>query len=227
VAESSLGIVTRSGHNSGYEGASELNIQNDASIRAALLPRLRDLLALESPCLLIEELGIDHGRSRIDVAVLGSCVYGFEIKAACDSLSRLPQQVAQYDRLVDFPYLVLTANHLNSATASTPSHWGIILAVHDESQIDFRIVRNPTRNERRQPESLARLLWRGEALAVLVSLGLDRGFRGKSARILHQRLASALELEALGEIVLHQIRQRSEWGDRQKRPVYLTTSSCK
>jgi hypothetical protein len=66
-----------------------------------------------------------------------------------------------------------------------------------------------------------RLLWRGEALAALVALGLDRGVRRKSARILHSRLAGAVELEKLGTLVLDCIRQRSSWGLRQRKPMSL------
>lgn len=199
----------------------DVTIEKDAAIRAALLPKIHALLALESPCLIIEEMGIDHGRSRIDVAAMGSFVYGVEIKAASDSLARLPQQVVHYDKLVDFAHLVLTAKHVDAALVATPPHWGLILAESAENHISFRVIRAAIRNFAREPETLARLLWRDEALAVLVSLGLDRGFRTKPARVLHRHLATVMDLDALSSVVLNQIRRRSSWGERQNKPTML------
>lgn len=194
----------------------------DDTIRAALLPRLSSIVSLEANCVLIEEMGIDHGSSRIDVAAIGSLVYGFEIKAGLDSLTRLQRQVRHYDRLVDFAYLVLAENHLASAAPSVPDYWGLIVAEARPGGIEFRVERYAKRNLNRVPESLARLLWRDEALATLVSLGLDRGIRRKPARALHSRLAEALDLDVLSSLVFDRIRQRDNWGERQKRPVQLS-----
>jgi hypothetical protein len=199
-----------------------VTIDRDDTIRAALLPRLGHIVPLETDCVLIEEMGVEHGSSRIDVAAIGSLVYGFEIKARLDSLTRLAHQVTHYDRLVDFAYLVLAENHLTSAGTSVPDHWGLIVAQATRGGVEFRVERLAKRNVSRVPECLARLLWRDEALAALVSLGLDKGIRRLPARTLHSRLAEALDLERLGALVCERIRQRENWGDRQKRPMQLS-----
>ncbi len=200
-----------------------MTIDRDDTIRAALLPRLDSILPLEPNCVLIEEMGIEHGSSRIDVAAIGSLVYGFEIKAGLDSFARLQRQVRHYDRLVDFAYLVLAENHLASAATSVPDYWGLIVAEARPAGIEFRIERYAKRNLNRVPESLARLLWRDEALETLVSLGLDRGIRRKPVRTLHSKLAEALDLDALTSLVLERVRQRVNWGERLRRPVQLSS----
>jgi hypothetical protein len=134
----------------------------------------------------------------------------------------LQHQVAHYDRLVDFAYLVLAENHLASAATSVPDHWGLIVAQAEPGGVEFRLERFAKRNLRRVPECLARLLWRDEALATLVALGLDKGIRRKPARTLHSRLAEAVDLERLSALVCERIRQRENWGERQKRPVQLS-----
>ena len=199
-----------------------VTIDRDDGIRAALLPRLASMVPLEPDCVVVEELGIEHGSSRIDVAAIGSLVYGFEIKAALDSLTRLQRQVQHYDRLVDFAYLVLTENHLAAGAAGVPAHWGLIVAEARAADVAFRVERQATRNLNRVPECLARLLWREEALATLRSLGLDKGIRRKPARTLHSKLAEALDLEVLSSLVLERIRQRDNWGERYKRPLPLS-----
>jgi hypothetical protein len=209
---------------SNFSGGS-VTIDRDDTIRAALLPRLSSIVALESDCVLIEELGIEHGSSRIDIAAIGSLVHGFEIKAGRDSLGRLQHQVAHYDRLVDLAYLVVAENHLESAALILPDHWGLIVAEAAPEGIEFRVERYAKRNLNRVPESLARLLWRDEALATLVSLGLDKGIRRKPACTLHSRLAQVLELDVLSALVLERIRQRDNWGERLKRPMQLSAVS--
>lgn len=199
-----------------------MTIDRDATIRAALLPRLDSIVPLEPNCILIEEMGIEHGSSRIDVAAIGSLVYGFEIKAGLDSLTRLQRQVEHYDRLVDFAYLVLAKSHLSSALTGVPNYWGLIVAEAQPSGIAFCVERHAKRNLNRVPECLARLLWRDEALATLVSLGLDKGIRRKPARTLHSKLAEALDLDVLSSLVLERIRQRDNWGERYKRPMPLS-----
>jgi hypothetical protein len=127
-----------------------------------------------------------------------------------------------YDRLVDFAYLVVAENHLASAATSVPDHWGLIVAQTATEGVGFRLERYAKKNLSRVPECLARLLWRDEALATLMSLGLDKGIRRKPARTLHSRLAEAVDLERLSSLVFERIRQRENWGERQKRPVQLS-----
>lgn len=46
--------------------------------------------------LVVEELGLFHGASRVDLAVVGRSLHGYEIKSDRDSLDRLEQQAADY-----------------------------------------------------------------------------------------------------------------------------------
>lgn len=202
-----------------------MSVEKEITVRPALLSQLRNLVPLDADCVLVEELGVEHGAARIDVAAIGASLYGFEIKAASDSLRRFDRQVVYYEKLVDFAYLVLTEKHATSITQTLPAHWGVILAYCNGSRIQFSLVRRAARNPNRNAESLARLLWRGEALATLVALGLDRGLRRKSARILHQQLASVVGLKVLSALVLDRIRQRASWGVRQKKPIPLAATT--
>ena len=61
----------------------------DLDIRSALhAKRLRRLKA-KPDTLVIDELGLAHASSRIDVAVINGCIHGYEIKSAKDTLDRL------------------------------------------------------------------------------------------------------------------------------------------
>jgi len=51
--------------------------------------------------LIVNELGLADGASRVDIAVINGHICGGEIKAEADSLDRLPRQVEAYGRLVE------------------------------------------------------------------------------------------------------------------------------
>jgi hypothetical protein len=78
-----------------------------AAIGLPMGARLRDneireaahttLLARARTCpdsIVIDELGLDHGACRVDIAVINGHIRGVEIKADVDVLDRLPGQVA-------------------------------------------------------------------------------------------------------------------------------------
>jgi hypothetical protein len=198
-----------------------LGIEHEALIRPAFMTNLRSLLSFDAEWLVIEELGVENGAARIDVAAVGSSVFGFEIKAAADSLGRLHRQVEHYDRLVDYAYLVCTENHTEGAQRVLPEGWGIIVTTAENGEIRFSVERPARRNLNRHAESLARLLWRGEVLAVLGALGLDRGVKRKSAKALHCHLATCVGIDQLGEMVLDRLLRRESWGTRLRQPTYM------
>jgi hypothetical protein len=67
----------------------------DIDIRKALLTKKLSRLRSEG-VLVIDELGLAHAKSRVDVAVINGSLHGYEIKSAQDSLTRLPAQIATY-----------------------------------------------------------------------------------------------------------------------------------
>ena len=100
----------------------------DHDIRAALR-RTVVRRAEERPMTrVIEELGVLHGWNRIDIAILGRKLHGYEIKSDRDTLDRLPQQVASYNQVFDLVTLVVGWRHAAAAMREAPRWWGITLA---------------------------------------------------------------------------------------------------
>src|SRR5690606_10827842 len=71
----------------------------ETAIRSALVERLRAECAPGH--VLIEELGIENGAARVDLAVAGGLLEGFEIKSDLDTLDRLARQMHAYHRVFD------------------------------------------------------------------------------------------------------------------------------
>jgi hypothetical protein len=161
--------------------------------------------------LVLDEFGLNRGAVLADVVVINGTIHGFEIKSDRDNLDRLPRQADAYGSTLDHATLVVHRRHLDRAMGMVPGWWGVILAEEAEGEVCFREVREARPNPGRDSFSLALLLWRDEALAVLDQRGLARGLRGRTRAVLCRHLADFLTLEQLGEVVRTAIKRREGW----------------
>ncbi|MBM7117623.1 sce7726 family protein [Archangium primigenium] len=186
---------------------------HDADIRRALLGRLAALHAGVPDVVVREELGLEQGQCFVDVAVLAHALHGYELKSERDTLRRLPRQVEVYGAVLDKATLVVSATHLAAALPLLPSWWGVEVATTQQGgDVRLETVREPGANPQQQPRSVARLLWREEAQAILEALGAARGVRGRSREVLFARLLEVLSPPALTAAVCRSLRARTSWG---------------
>ena len=92
-------------------------------IRDALRTRLLGQYGPGSGAVMVGELGLCQGRARIDLAVVGAELHGYEIKSPADSLRRLGDQAALYGRVFDRLTLVCGRRHVVPALEMLPSWW--------------------------------------------------------------------------------------------------------
>jgi hypothetical protein len=187
----------------------------DSDIRHAAYRRLLTHAQACPNTLVIDELGLDHGSCRIDIAVINGHIRGVEIKAEADTLERLPRQVAAYSEVVDKALLIVAPKHLEPAMTMIPNWWGIIVAERGTYQgVKFRRVRPERANKGIDPLVLARLLWRPEAQAILRDLGiLERELRAPR-EMLYLLLVEKLSLRRLALTVRETLKARTMWRDR-------------
>jgi len=171
---------------------------NDFVIRSALKEVLKKRHAQDKELRIIEELGVLHGRVRIDVAVVNGIIHGYEIKSDRDTLERLPEQMTEFNAVFDRLTLVVGKKHLYRAIHIVPDWWGIIIAKIDtEGRVVFHTIREPDGNNEQDKVSIARLLWREEALRILEEHDQADGVRSKTREFVYERMASALDIETL------------------------------
>ena len=145
----------------------------DRVIRIALKQKLTTELAsyrLKSKCPadIIEELGVKNGAVRIDMAVVNGIMHGYEIKSDRDTLHRLPNQMNEYNKVFDKITLVVGISHLHEAINLIPDWWGLKLAkINPNNEVIFYNIREAENNRIQNVISVARLLWREEALQIL------------------------------------------------------------
>ncbi|MFK4705947.1 hypothetical protein ABIC83_002786 [Roseateles asaccharophilus] len=182
---------------------------HDHEIRPLLKAWLRPCLGLDA--LVIDELDLARGAVRADVVVADQTLEAFEIKAAKDSLKRLPAQIEAYDAVFEHAWLVTTPRHLAEAQAILPAWWGILIADKSEHSASLTQVRPAAQGERRQGLHLARLLWRDELLMKLDELGRLAGIKNKPKIVLYEHLADAMPVHELSAYVRSCLRSRSNW----------------
>jgi hypothetical protein len=157
--------------------------------------------------LLIDELGLCQGDVRVDVAVVNGELAGYEIKSPADTLARWPNQQRVYSRVVDRAWLVAPLKTLDKA--DLPPWWGQIGVFDSDDKLALRMMRQAQRNPEPDPLSIAKLLWRDEAIALLESAGVARGVMSKRRSLIWERVAGTIELEALRAAVRLALKKRS------------------
>jgi len=184
---------------------------NDKVIRLALWEVLEKKHAKDKELRIIDELGVQHGSVRIDIAVINGIMHGYEIKSDRDTLARLPAQIEAYNAIFDQVTIVVGTKHFIDASKMIPDWWGIETAHIDEDEsVFFNQIRKPAENPGQNNIAIARLLWRQEALDKLENLGKAEGVRSKPREVVYERLVSSIELKPLKQYVrsvLHSSRQ--------------------
>lgn len=188
----------------------------DSDLRSAAFQRLLAHACACPDTLVLNELGLSHGASRVDIAVINGHIRGVEIKAEADSLERLPRQVAAYGQVVDRATLIASDRHLPAALGMLPDWWGVIAAKRAANgAIVFRRVREEHLNRATDPISVARLLWREEVRQALEVMGCDARLLRSPRAVLYAELARRMPKTRLAAMVRSTLKTRENWRDRR------------
>ncbi len=186
---------------------------NDPAIRSSYVQYLNFQSRDYDPKkdLLISEMGLCRGISRVDLAVVNGVLHGYEIKSDLDTLNRLPSQLEMYEKYFSFLTVVTTDFHIKHLRKDLPKWVGITKAKDKNGVIAFKILRKAKINKRVDKMMLVQLLWKQEALNILEKIGQDKGVRSKNKDAIWQRLAEVLDLNTLIAQIKKTISSRSNW----------------
>lgn len=183
----------------------------DNDIRDVLLNDLYKKYSHDTETKIVNEMGVLHGQSRVDVATINGIFHGYEIKSESDTLERLPTQIEDYNKVFDRVTLVVSSTHLEKAKILVPKWWGIIEVKKKLDTILFKNVRKGRINKNIDPSSLIQLLWKEEAKNLLIEKGLERGYLSKPKYVMYDRLVDSVELDILKSDISRTIRSRENW----------------
>lgn len=166
----------------------------------------------DKDALIIEELGLNHGKNRADIAVLNGRFIGYEIKSNSDSLRRLKEQIQSYNAVFDEAYIVVGDRHTKTIHKYLPAWWGIIEVIESgEDDIDFNMIRKARSNKCVEPISVARLLWRNEVLEILKQKRTSPKILREPRGILYQHLVDIMNISEIRMKVRDFLMRRKNW----------------
>ena len=197
-------------------GMKASKLGGELPIRRALRNRYLRHYRTQGEVLVLDELGLAHARSRVDIAVINGHVHGYEIKSAVDKLDRLPRQLDIYRMSLQRLTLVVAPRHLDTVATTVPKWCGILEVVQGpRGGIGFRCVQQPRTNPDMDPFMLAHLLWREEALAALAELGAARRDLKGTRKDLYRLLLEVISVSELTALIKRSMLQRRSWRDLQ------------
>src|SRR5687768_10921332 len=185
----------------------------DRDVRHLLKRHLAELHVPDT--VILEELGLCQGDVRVDVAAVNGELSGYEIKSPSDTLARFPNQCRIYSKVVDRAWLVAPEKTL--AKAAAPEWWGQIAVFDAGDRLGLRVVRHSQLNPKPDPLSIAKLLWRDEALEVLRGAGCARGVMTKPRAVIWKRLIESVTVDDLRIAVRAALKRRPEMIELSRR----------
>lgn len=197
------------------------DLTKDNEIRKALHSKRLKKLSLHPNTIVVDELGLAHARSRVDIAVINGCIHGYEIKSALDSLDRLDSQLEIYQQTLQKLTFVISPKHLEAVTERVPVWSGLIVACKGPRLgVDFKVLRRPALNPNADPIMMAHLLWRTEAVQLLLELGFaERSLRGSRVE-LYELICANLTTKQIIASIRQCMVKRQVWRDRPQPALY-------
>lgn len=187
----------------------------DSDIRFALHAKQLRRVKAHPDTLVIDELGLAHARSRIDVAVINGCIHGYEIKSAKDTLGRLTMQIDTYRQTLQKLTIVAAPKHIHGIVAHAPEWCGVIAAEQGpRGGINFHMLRNAAVNPDIDPVMMAHLLWRDEVIDLLSRTGYAPKDLRRPRRQLYEILCETMTLREITASIRTFMAQRQAWRDR-------------
>lgn len=184
----------------------------DYHLRAALKRYLLAEYRNDPDTLVLDELGVLHGAARIDLAVINGILHGYELKSDKDTLERLPEQTKVYSYIFDRLTLIVGYRHAYEAIKTMPEWWGIKIAeMHENGAVNFLDFREAQDNPSLDALSIARLLWRDEALNFLDEIASTDGVRSKPRAVIYDTLIQKASLNLIRDRVRQQFKARVDW----------------
>jgi len=186
---------------------------NDVKIRQILFKnQINYKNTSDKDTIVIEELGINHGKYRADIAVLNSRFIGYEIKSNKDSLTRLSEQIKAYNSIFDKVYIVIGHRHEKTIQKILPNWWGIIVIEENKSNdAEIKIIRDSLINNNVDPLSIAKLLWKNEVVEILKQNNIPKNIFREPKAILYEHLLNIVNINELKNFVKYFFSKRNDW----------------
>ena len=169
----------------------------DKDVRQAVKDKILKAHINDPSTLVIDELGLDHGRNRVDIAVINGELHGYELKSDSDNLLRLPQQSMTYSSIMDKVTLVV------GEKIATMNHRG---------SVNIVTYRRNKKNKDIDPFELSKLIWKEEALALLaIKIKVDWRIRKLTRKDIYKLIVDTFSLDEIRYNTRAILKSRINW----------------
>lgn len=187
----------------------------DTDIRTALHAKRLRRVKTQPDTLVLDELGLAHAKSRIDVAVINGCIHGYEIKSAKDTLDRFATQITIYRQTLQKLTVVAAPKHVAGIMSLAPEWCGVLAAEQGpKGGISFHLLRNAATNPEVDAVMMAHLLWRDEVIDLLGQAGYAPKDLRRPRKQLYEMLCDAMTPREITASIRAFMMQRQTWRDR-------------
>lgn len=186
-----------------------MELLNDSRVRELLLAELNEKYANCTDTRIINELGLDFGAARVDVAVVNGIMHGYEIKSDLDTLYRLPRQLEYYNRAFERMTIVVSRKYLDEVKEIVPDWWGIKTISRDKKRlINIRKGRKVCHQD---PSLIIKLLWKKELEGLVDFLGLPKDLKKVRKKQLLKILMEEADFKIIRMYVYSILKKRNNW----------------
>ncbi len=187
-------------------------VTDDLTIRRAIRARLA-ISHANQDAVIVDELKVSRGSSRMDVAVVNGRIEGYEIKSDKDTLERLPRQAEMFGRVADRMTLVVGERHCDKAITIIPDWWSVMVpSFSSKGQLGLTLRRRGRLNISRESRALVEVLERDEIVAMLHAHGIDRGVRSARYADLVRHSIDRLSKDDISEFTKRVLKLRARLG---------------
>lgn len=185
----------------------------DKDVRQAVKDKILKMHLNDPSTLVIDELGLDHGRNRVDIAVVNGELHGYELKSDSDNLLRLPQQSLAYSSIMDKVTLVVGGKHVQEAIDMIPDWWGVKIAtMSSHGKVNIITYRRNKKNRNIDPFELSKLIWKEEALTLLATkIRVDWRIRKLVRKDIYKLIIDTFSLNELRDSTRAILKSRINW----------------
>jgi hypothetical protein len=187
------------------------NFMNDLDIRNSLKTGPLKKYIVDSNSLVLDEFNISLGLVRADIAVVNGVLHGIEIKSERDNLTRLDNQLKEYNKFFEYITIVTCEKFKDKILENYPSNYGVLIAKIEKNKIVFNKLRIAKKNYSVDKLCLVQALWKEELIHILESINYKKGFKYKSKPFLYKILCDIFTKQQLLAIVKEKIKARTNW----------------
>jgi len=183
----------------------------DLDVRKLLKITYLERYLHDTNSLVMEEVAVHRGSSRIDIAVFNGSIHGYEIKSDRDTLERLPSQISHYSKVFDYISVICGSKHTEKVSKILPDYYGIIEIQENKNNLGYEVIKKPSINPERDCKAILDLLWKEELLHILESLNISKGLKHKSKVKQIEVIGPMLDPNAASKYVRELIKIRGDW----------------